>query len=88
MNILGFTRWVLLASSWMGALRLPATKAIARRQASMRGDPQGNRYTNPVLPGDFSDLDAVRVGEDSYAISSTLQYSPGMVVLHSRDLVH
>ena len=88
MNILGFTLWVLLASSWMGALALPVTKAIAKRQTGMRGDPQGNRYTNPVLPGDFSDLDAIRVGEDFYAISSTLQYSPGMVVLHSRDLVH
>jgi beta-xylosidase len=45
-------------------------------------------YTNPVMPGDFSDLDAIRVGSDYWAISSTLQYSPGIAVLHSRDLVN
>ena len=42
---------------------------------------------NPIMPGDFSDLDAIRVGQDYYAISSTMQYSPGMAVLHSTDLV-
>jgi beta-xylosidase len=40
------------------------------------------------MPGDFSDLDAIRVGNDYYAISSTFQYSPGVVVLHSLDLVN
>jgi hypothetical protein len=52
------------------------------------GDQGDGTYANPLLPGDFSDLDAIRVGEDYYAISSTLQYSPGMVVLHSKDLVN
>jgi len=45
-------------------------------------------YRNPVLPGDYSDLDCIRVGSDYYAISSTFQYSPGMVILHSKDLVN
>jgi beta-xylosidase len=40
------------------------------------------------MPGDFSDLDVIRVGGDYYAISSTMQYSPGMAVLHSADLVN
>jgi beta-xylosidase len=52
------------------------------------GDHGDGTYANPLLPGDFSDLDAIRVGEDYYAISSTLQYSPGMVVLHSKGLVN
>jgi beta-xylosidase len=52
------------------------------------GDQHNGSFVNPVLPGDFSDLDAIRVGEDFYAISSTMQYSPGMLVLHSRDLVN
>jgi beta-xylosidase len=51
------------------------------------GDQHNGTFLNPVLPGDFSDLDAIRVGDDFYAISSTMQYSPGMAVLHSRDLV-
>jgi len=41
-----------------------------------------------VLPADYSDIDAIRVGSDFYAISSTFQYSPGVVVLHSKDLVN
>lgn len=50
---------------------------------------QGNgTYVNPVLPSDFSDLDCIRVGSDYYAISSTFQYSPGMIILHSKDLVN
>jgi beta-xylosidase len=52
------------------------------------GDQGDGTFVNPILPGDFSDLDAIRVGEDYYAISSTFQYSPGMVILHSRDLVN
>ena len=52
------------------------------------GDQQDGTYMNPVIPSDYSDLDCIRVGEDYYAISSTMQYSPGMTILHSRDLVN
>jgi len=52
------------------------------------GDLGDGTYHNPVLPGDYSDVDCIRVGSDYYAISSTFQYSPGMVILHSKDLVN
>lgn len=52
------------------------------------GDLGDGTYSNPVLPADYSDLDCIRVGDDYYAISSTMQYSPGMIVLHSKDLVN
>ena len=39
-------------------------------------------YQNPVLPMDFSDPDAIRVGEDYYLISSSFTYLPGVPVLH------
>jgi beta-xylosidase len=45
-------------------------------------------YRNPVLPADYSDVDCIRVGSYYYAISSTFQYSPGMIVLRSSDLVN
>ena len=32
-------------------------------------------YQNPVLPMDFSDPDAIRVGEDYYLISSSFSLS-------------
>ncbi|MBC7826650.1 MAG: glycoside hydrolase 43 family protein [Chitinophagaceae bacterium] len=43
---------------------------------------------NPILPADYSDLDCIRVGNDYYAVSSTFQYSPGFIILHSNDLVN
>lgn len=52
------------------------------------GDQGDGTYLNPVIPGDYSDIDAIRVGPDYYAISSTFQYSPGMTILHSNDLVN
>lgn len=45
-------------------------------------------YKNPIVPADYSDLDCIRVGDDYYAITSTMQFSPGMTVLHSLDLVN
>ncbi len=46
------------------------------------------KYQNPILMGDYSDPDVIRVGEDYYMISSSFTYLPGIPVLHSRDLVH
>jgi beta-xylosidase len=45
-------------------------------------------YRNPVLAGDYSDPDAVRVGEDYYLVSSSFTDIPGLPILHSRDLVN
>lgn len=52
------------------------------------GDQGDGTYRNPVLPSDYSDLDCIRVGDEYFAISSTMQFSPGMAVLRSRDLVN
>jgi len=52
------------------------------------GDQGDGTYQNPILPADYSDLDCIRVGSDFYAVSSTFQYSPGFVILHSKDLVN
>jgi beta-xylosidase len=58
------------------------------QQTEKWGDQGDGTYVNPVIPGDYSDIDAIRVGSDYYAISSTMQFSPGMVVIHSKDLVN
>lgn len=52
------------------------------------GDQGDGTYLNPIIPSDYSDIDCIRVGDDYYAISSTFQFSPGMTVLHSTDLVN
>ncbi|MBC7948804.1 MAG: glycoside hydrolase 43 family protein [Chitinophagaceae bacterium] len=45
-------------------------------------------YTNPVINADYSDPDAVRVGDDYYLVSSSFNHVPGLPILHSRDLVN
>lgn len=45
-------------------------------------------YQNPVLNADYSDPDAIRVGEDYWMTSSSFSHSPGLPILHSRDLVN
>ena len=45
-------------------------------------------YKNPVIHADFSDPDAVRVGDDFYMTASSFNAAPGLPVLHSKDLVN
>ncbi|MBI5768141.1 MAG: glycoside hydrolase 43 family protein [Verrucomicrobia bacterium] len=46
------------------------------------------RYQNPVLFADYSDPDAIRVGDDYWLTSSSFNHVPGLPILHSRDLVN
>lgn len=50
-----------------------------------RGD---GTYRNPVLFADYSDPDAIRVGEDYWLVASSFCHVPGLPILHSRDLVN
>ncbi|MBQ3700642.1 MAG: glycoside hydrolase 43 family protein [Prevotella sp.] len=47
-------------------------------------------YTNPVINADYSDPDVCvgPSGEDYYLTASSFQCTPGLPVLHSRDLVN
>src|ERR1700742_4713504 len=45
-------------------------------------------YKNPIIDADYSDPDAIRVGDDYYMTSSSFADIPGLPVLHSRDLVN
>jgi beta-xylosidase len=45
-------------------------------------------YRNPVINADYSDPDAIRVGDDYYMISSSFNHTPGLPILHSKDLVN
>jgi beta-xylosidase len=45
-------------------------------------------YKNPVLHADYSDPDAIRVGDDFYLVSSSFEAIPGLPILHSKDLVN
>ena len=61
---------------------------LSAQQTSQFGDLGNGMFRNPVIPSDYSDPDIIRVGEDYYGIASTFCFSPGMIVIHSKDLVH
>jgi beta-xylosidase len=79
-----------IALLWLCAGMAAHAQGVANDQPTQGewGDQGDGTYANPVLPADFSDLDAIAVGNTFYAISSTMQYSPGMTVLESKDLVN
>ena len=63
------------------------TATAEAAQPGSWGDQGDGTYRNPVLNGDFSDPDVIRVGSDFYLVSSEFHFM-GMTVLHSKDLVN
>ena len=45
-------------------------------------------YRNPIIHADYSDPDAIRVGDNYYMISSSFEDAPGLPILHSKDLIN
>ena len=45
-------------------------------------------FTNPILHADYSDPDVIRVGDDYWLVASSFNCSPGLPILHSKDLVN
>ncbi|TQI69311.1 beta-xylosidase [Gramella sp. Hel_I_59] len=45
-------------------------------------------YTNPILHADYSDPDVARIGDDYYMTASSFNTSPGLPILHSKDMVN
>ncbi len=55
----------------------------------MRFSDLGNgRFRNPVLFADYSDPDVIRVGDTFYLTASSFNYTPGLPILTSKDLVN
>ena len=74
---------VALASVLGITLVAPSAHAQVWRSDSGRGT-----YANPPLNADYPDPDIIRVGEDFYLASTTFLNTPGLVLLHSKDLVN
>lgn len=56
--------------------------------ASWTADNGNGTFTNPLFYDEFSDPDIIRVGEDYYLTGTTMHATPGLVILHSKDLVN
>lgn len=65
-----------------------ASTAPSEAAAPWVSDQGDGTYRNPVLYADYSDPDAIRVGDDYWMTSSSFNHVPGLPILHSRDLVN
>jgi alpha-N-arabinofuranosidase len=48
----------------------------------------GQRFSNPILPGFYPDPSICRAGDSFYLVNSSFAYFPGIPVHRSSDLVH
>lgn len=66
----------------------PSPSATVAAPSPWSADRRDGTYQNPVLYADYSDPDAIRVGDDYWMTSSSFGHVPGLPILHSRDLVN
>ena len=72
-------------------LTLSALTASAQYKSQVWSPDNGDgTYTNPVINADYSDPDVCvgPSGEDYYMTASSFQCTPGLPILHSKDLVN
>jgi hypothetical protein len=63
--------------------------AMAQYRSEVWVSDEGNgMYRNPVLHADYSDPDVCAVGEDYFMTASSFNCTPGLPILHSKDLVN
>lgn len=75
-----------MASVIMGSVAIPShASEFTRIATSDNGD---GTFNNPVLFGDFPDMDVVRVDDTFYMVNTTMFVFPGATLLKSKDLVN
>jgi beta-xylosidase len=73
--------WIILISFSQSLF----AQTVSKVWVADNGD---DTYNNPVIHADYSDPDAIRVGDDYYMVSSSFTHIPGLPILHSKDLVN
>src|SRR5690242_3176988 len=78
------------SAAWLLIILCTSTFAQSSKitQLSWVADLGNGQYQNPILHADYSDPDAICVGDDFYMTSSSFEDVPGLPVLHSKDLVN
>ena len=69
-------------------LILTACCPLSAAAQSWTADNGNGTFTNPLFYDEFSDPDILRVGDDYYLAGTTMHSVPGLVILHSKDLVN
>jgi len=72
----------------LGIFLAMLTPCVHAQNTSWSADNGNGTFTNPLFYDEFSDPDILRVGEDYYLAGTTMHTVPGLVILHSKDLVN
>ncbi|REH01815.1 glycoside hydrolase family 43 protein [Flavobacterium aquicola] len=84
-----FTKFLLLFISVTGIPNAMGQEKNERQYSKVWISDKGDgTYKNPILYADYSDPDAIRVGDDFYMTASSFNCIPGLPILHSKDLVN
>lgn len=73
---------------FISALLIVLSAIPTLAQSSWTADNGNGTFTNPLFYDEFSDPDILRVGDDYYLAGTTMHTVPGLVILHSKDLVN
>jgi beta-xylosidase len=76
---------VFILLCFLSFFELATSQGLSKVWVADNGD---GTYKNPVINADYSDPDAIRVGDDYYMTSSSFNHVPGLPILHSKDLVN
>src|SRR5688572_6045907 len=76
-----------VGAAFLLSLLAMASHAAPGQQAWV-ADLGNGRYQNPILNADYSDPDAVRVGDTYYMTASSFNSAPGLPLLQSKDMVN
>ena len=77
-----------LARALAAAFASTLTALPAHAAEPWLADLGNGSYRNPVLNADYSDPDAIRVGDTYYMVSSSFNSAPGLPLLQSKDMVN
>jgi beta-xylosidase len=75
-------------NKFFSLLVLGLSLTTAATAQSWTADNGNGTFTNPLFYDEFSDPDILRVGDDYYLAGTTMHSVPGLVILHSKDLVN
>jgi beta-xylosidase len=90
-NWMGYSYFNMIRGLFIAILAtvfIPVSAQVKYVSKVWVSDNGNGTYKNPVINADYSDPDAIRVGDDYYLVSSSFEDIPGLPILHSKDLVN
>ncbi len=82
---------VTIVALYVGAIiaaPLDPPESSSAAAHSWTADNGNGTYSNPLFYEEFEDPDVIRVGDDYYLAGTTMHMNPGVMIMHSKDLVN